>query len=68
MAFGVSAGSIARTYTEQCVGILTELLRLQQEHITSGNHLHVVCLADAFRNGVAGSVIPNSRLSKAFGF
>ncbi|OXB56458.1 hypothetical protein ASZ78_004556 [Callipepla squamata] len=28
-------GSIARTYTEQCVGILTELLGLQQEHITS---------------------------------
>ncbi|XP_061327967.1 AP-4 complex subunit beta-1 [Pezoporus flaviventris] len=28
-------GNIARTYTEQCVGILTELLRLQQEHITS---------------------------------
>ncbi|XP_062365794.1 AP-4 complex subunit beta-1 isoform X5 [Cinclus cinclus] len=27
--------SIARTYTEQCVGILTELLGLQQEHITS---------------------------------
>ncbi|XP_074019303.1 AP-4 complex subunit beta-1 isoform X8 [Numenius arquata] len=28
-------GNIARTYTEQCVGILTELLGLQQEHITS---------------------------------
>ncbi|XP_069731937.1 AP-4 complex subunit beta-1 [Phaenicophaeus curvirostris] len=28
-------GTIARTYTEQCVGILTELLGLQQEHITS---------------------------------
>ncbi|XP_067414871.1 AP-4 complex subunit beta-1 isoform X2 [Emydura macquarii macquarii] len=28
-------GSIARMYTEQCVGILTELLRLKQEHITS---------------------------------
>ncbi|KYO36196.1 AP-4 complex subunit beta-1 [Alligator mississippiensis] len=28
-------GSIARTYTEQCVGILTELLGLKQEHITS---------------------------------
>ncbi|XP_059723564.1 AP-4 complex subunit beta-1 [Haemorhous mexicanus] len=27
--------NIARTYTEQCVGILTELLGLQQEHITS---------------------------------
>ena len=49
MFFGVSAGNIARTYTEQCVGILTELLGLQQEHITSGNHLQVVCLAYAFR-------------------
>lgn len=47
--FGVSAGNIARTYTEQCVGILTELLGLQQEHITSGNPPHVVCLAYAFR-------------------
>ncbi|XP_075030355.1 AP-4 complex subunit beta-1 isoform X2 [Calonectris borealis] len=28
-------GNIARTYTEQCVWILTELLGLQQEHITS---------------------------------
>ncbi|XP_074971568.1 AP-4 complex subunit beta-1 isoform X2 [Phalacrocorax aristotelis] len=28
-------GNIARTYTEECVGILTELLGLQQEHITS---------------------------------
>uniref|UniRef100_A0A663LKL5 Adaptor related protein complex 4 subunit beta 1 n=1 Tax=Athene cunicularia TaxID=194338 RepID=A0A663LKL5_ATHCN len=28
-------GNIARTYTEQCVGILTELLGLQQEHVTS---------------------------------
>ncbi|XP_040392217.1 LOW QUALITY PROTEIN: AP-4 complex subunit beta-1 [Cygnus olor] len=28
-------GNIARTYTEQCVGILTELLGFQQEHITS---------------------------------
>ncbi|NWX20351.1 AP4B1 protein, partial [Aegotheles bennettii] len=28
-------GNIARTYTDQCVGILTELLGLQQEHITS---------------------------------
>ncbi|NXA42339.1 AP4B1 protein, partial [Eudromia elegans] len=28
-------GNIARTYTEQCVTILTELLGLQQEHITS---------------------------------
>ncbi|XP_062999539.1 AP-4 complex subunit beta-1 isoform X2 [Elgaria multicarinata webbii] len=28
-------GNIARTYTEQCVGILTELLKLKQEHITS---------------------------------
>uniref|UniRef100_A0A8D0H7I5 AP complex subunit beta n=1 Tax=Sphenodon punctatus TaxID=8508 RepID=A0A8D0H7I5_SPHPU len=28
-------GNIARTYTEQCVGILTELLGLKQEHITS---------------------------------
>ncbi|XP_050810253.1 AP-4 complex subunit beta-1 [Gopherus flavomarginatus] len=28
-------GSIARTYIEQCVGILTELLGLKQEHITS---------------------------------
>ncbi|XP_065259087.1 AP-4 complex subunit beta-1 isoform X1 [Emys orbicularis] len=28
-------GSIARTYTEQCVAILTELLGLKQEHITS---------------------------------
>ncbi|XP_075378115.1 AP-4 complex subunit beta-1 isoform X2 [Mycteria americana] len=28
-------GNIARTYTEQCVGLLTELLGLQQEHITS---------------------------------
>ncbi|XP_032936100.1 AP-4 complex subunit beta-1 [Catharus ustulatus] len=27
--------NIARTYTEQCVEILTELLGLQQEHITS---------------------------------
>lgn len=45
MSFGVSAGNIARTYTEQCVGILTELLGLQQEHITSGKSLQVVCLA-----------------------
>uniref|UniRef100_A0A493ST95 AP complex subunit beta n=1 Tax=Anas platyrhynchos platyrhynchos TaxID=8840 RepID=A0A493ST95_ANAPP len=28
-------GNIARTYTEQCMGILTELLGFQQEHITS---------------------------------
>ncbi|XP_034979230.1 AP-4 complex subunit beta-1 isoform X1 [Zootoca vivipara] len=28
-------GNIARTYTEQCVRILTELLELKQEHITS---------------------------------
>ncbi|XP_025899986.1 AP-4 complex subunit beta-1 isoform X2 [Nothoprocta perdicaria] len=28
-------GNIARTYMEQCVAILTELLGLQQEHITS---------------------------------
>ncbi|XP_038605015.1 AP-4 complex subunit beta-1 isoform X1 [Tachyglossus aculeatus] len=28
-------GGIARTYTEQCVQILTELLSLKQEHITS---------------------------------
>uniref|UniRef100_G1KAG2 AP complex subunit beta n=2 Tax=Anolis carolinensis TaxID=28377 RepID=G1KAG2_ANOCA len=28
-------GKIARTYTEQCVRILTELLELKQEHITS---------------------------------
>lgn len=41
MLFGVSAGNIARTYTEQCMGILTELLGFQQEHITSGNHLQV---------------------------
>lgn len=33
-------GNIARTYTEQCVRILTELLELKQEHITSGNYLH----------------------------
>jgi len=49
MSFFVSAGNIARTYTEQCVGILTELLGLQQEHITSGDRLQVVCLACAFR-------------------
>ncbi|NXW79131.1 AP4B1 protein, partial [Hirundo rustica] len=30
-----AVANIARTYTEQCVGILTELLGLQQEHITS---------------------------------
>ncbi|NXW31328.1 AP4B1 protein, partial [Phaetusa simplex] len=42
-------GNIARTYTEQCVGILTELLGLQQEHITSGNGLQVVCLAYTLR-------------------
>lgn len=29
-------GNIARTYSEQCVRILTELLELKQEHITSG--------------------------------
>ncbi|XP_053943817.1 AP-4 complex subunit beta-1 [Cuculus canorus] len=28
-------GNIARTYTEPCVAILTELLGLQQEHVTS---------------------------------
>ncbi|KAM6456829.1 AP-4 complex subunit beta-1 isoform 2-T5 [Liasis olivaceus] len=28
-------GNIARTYSEQCVRILTELLELKQEHITS---------------------------------
>ncbi|KAH0618951.1 hypothetical protein JD844_018525 [Phrynosoma platyrhinos] len=28
-------GNIARTYTEQCVRILTELLELKQDHITS---------------------------------
>ncbi|XP_053511873.1 AP-4 complex subunit beta-1 isoform X2 [Artibeus jamaicensis] len=28
-------GSIARTYTEQCVQILTELLGLRQEHLTT---------------------------------
>ncbi|XP_010075197.1 PREDICTED: AP-4 complex subunit beta-1 [Pterocles gutturalis] len=28
-------GNIARTYTDQCVGILTELLGHQQDHITS---------------------------------
>ncbi|XP_037355572.1 AP-4 complex subunit beta-1 isoform X2 [Talpa occidentalis] len=30
-----SPGGIARTYTEQCVQILTELLGLRQEHITT---------------------------------
>lgn len=29
-------GGIARTYTDQCVQILTELLGLRQEHITTG--------------------------------
>lgn len=42
------AGNIARTYTEECVGILTELLGLQQEHITSGNCPQAVFLAYAF--------------------
>lgn len=32
-----SVGGIARTYTDQCVQILTELLGLRQEHITTGN-------------------------------
>ncbi|XP_074978087.1 AP-4 complex subunit beta-1 isoform X4 [Caretta caretta] len=35
-------GSIARTYTEQCVGILTELLGLKQEHITSEEETDMV--------------------------
>ena len=35
----IFAGNIARTYTEQCVRILTELLELKQEHITSGDCL-----------------------------
>lgn len=36
-AFPSSIGGIARTYTDQCVQILTELLGLRQEHITTGN-------------------------------
>lgn len=35
--FPSSVGGIARTYTDQCVQILTELLGLRQEHITTGN-------------------------------
>ncbi|KAM7170254.1 AP-4 complex subunit beta-1 isoform 2-T2 [Macrochelys suwanniensis] len=35
-------GSIARTYTEQCVGILTALLGLKQEHITSEEETDMV--------------------------
>lgn len=30
------AGRIARTYSEKCLDILTGLLALKQEHITSG--------------------------------
>lgn len=32
----LSPGGVARTYTDQCVQILTELLGLRQEHITTG--------------------------------
>lgn len=34
------AGQIGRSYSDRCVEILTELLALKQEHITSGDPTH----------------------------
>lgn len=48
---GLGAGRIGRSHSDRCLEILTELLALKQEHITSGKtlspHIHSSCCMHA---------------------